>query len=345
MTFTVTYRGKDGALREEAVEAADRAGCVAECRRRGIAPVGIKEGRSGKSAASPKGRDRARPEMERRDAASPRGVTTAKWVVAVAVVLAAIAGGVWWWMGRGGEPKPAGAQPKVEKPKVEKPVAEKPKAKPPRKQSKAVKPAEVAKPAPVEELNPLRLPEGTVISVETNDNDLVISAVIGADGKTNLVTRELHPPVFSNPADQLIAAAMNASMTGQMAPLPLGPESDAYFKEALKRPIPDNPDDTEEVKRMKQVVRETRAQIVELMAQGQSFAEIMAQHQELWNENAKARDAVVAEYRRIVRSGDEEEARRYMERMNEQLGRMGIPPITENDGHSRRKKTKSEDEK
>ena len=30
MTFTVTYRAKDGALREECVEAASRAECVAE---------------------------------------------------------------------------------------------------------------------------------------------------------------------------------------------------------------------------------------------------------------------------------------------------------------------------
>ncbi len=62
MTFTVTYRAKDGALREERVEA---------CHERGITPTGIREGRSGKSAASPSGRDGARPEMKRRDAASP----------------------------------------------------------------------------------------------------------------------------------------------------------------------------------------------------------------------------------------------------------------------------------
>ena len=58
MTFTVTYRAKDGALREERVEAASRAECVAKCRRRGIAPTKIAEGRSGKSAASPNGRDK-----------------------------------------------------------------------------------------------------------------------------------------------------------------------------------------------------------------------------------------------------------------------------------------------
>ena len=57
MTFTVTYRGADGALREEAVEAAGRAECFAQCRARGIVPVSVKEGKrkgGGKNAASPK---------------------------------------------------------------------------------------------------------------------------------------------------------------------------------------------------------------------------------------------------------------------------------------------------
>ena len=116
MTFTVTYRAKDGALREERVEAANRAECVAECRRRGIAPVSIAErgsakdtgsglrrtsggARSGKSAASP------------RWAASGRGA-------ALVLIAAAIAGGVWWWMGRGGRDEARPSQ--VEKPKAAK---------------------------------------------------------------------------------------------------------------------------------------------------------------------------------------------------------------------------------
>ena len=40
MTFTVTYRGADGALREEAVDAAGRAECFAQMKARGIVPPG-----------------------------------------------------------------------------------------------------------------------------------------------------------------------------------------------------------------------------------------------------------------------------------------------------------------
>ena len=44
MTFTVTYRGKDGATRAELVEATSRAECFAQCKARGIVPVSVKEG-------------------------------------------------------------------------------------------------------------------------------------------------------------------------------------------------------------------------------------------------------------------------------------------------------------
>ena len=340
MTFTVRYRGKDGSLREEVVEAADRAACVAACRARGIAPINVAEGGRASSRAATGGRASTRAESAGGD--SKR--TAARWAAAVAAV-AAVGVGVWWWLA---------ARPPV----AAKPVVEvRPEARPLRPRDAKSAPAKPApaKPAPAkptpkpaaadtnaQERVPSAPPPGTVLSVRTNDNNLVITEVVGPNGKKKLLTTELRKPVFSNPADQLIAAAMNASMTGQMAPLPLGPEADLYFKEAMKRPIPDDPDDTEEVKRMKQAVRETREEIARLMEQGQTFAEILEQHRELWNENVRIRESVVAEYRKIVRSGDEEEARRYMERMNASLGQMGIPPLTESDGHSKKRKRKEE---
>ena len=44
MTFTVTYRGADGAMRAERIEAAGRGECFAQCRARNIAPISVKEG-------------------------------------------------------------------------------------------------------------------------------------------------------------------------------------------------------------------------------------------------------------------------------------------------------------
>ncbi len=82
MLFTITYRGKDGALREETVDAADRAGCVAECRKRGISPTKIVEGDKGNS--------------KRATAISGRS-TIVKVVVFSMLVIAALVGGMLWW--------------------------------------------------------------------------------------------------------------------------------------------------------------------------------------------------------------------------------------------------------
>ena len=77
MVFTVTYRGKDGALHDEVIDAADRAGCVAECRKRGISPTKIVEGG--------KGKDRDKRGTSRVGAGGDSKRTTARWV-AVAVL-------------------------------------------------------------------------------------------------------------------------------------------------------------------------------------------------------------------------------------------------------------------
>ena len=91
MTFTVTYRGSDGAMREETVEAADRAECVAACKARGIAPTSIREGR----AASPKRTTQGGAGRAANVSAASRGGI---WKAAIlASVALAVAVGLWWW--------------------------------------------------------------------------------------------------------------------------------------------------------------------------------------------------------------------------------------------------------
>ena len=90
MTFTVTYRAKDGAKAEEEIEAASRAECFARCRARGIAPLGVREGRA-KRAGGPGGGAGPSP------ARKPFAVRFCLFVAIAA--LAAIA---WWWLARDG---------------------------------------------------------------------------------------------------------------------------------------------------------------------------------------------------------------------------------------------------
>ena len=133
MTFTVTYRSKDGAKREETVEAANRAECVAECRRRGVVPTGIREGRGGKGTASPNG------------ARSPSAPLTRR-AAFLAVAVLAVVGGVWCWLTAREDTRPPVEKPaktKVVKPVQNQPVArpaEPPKEEPPKEEPRKIVP-------------------------------------------------------------------------------------------------------------------------------------------------------------------------------------------------------------
>ncbi len=91
MTYTVTYRDKSGAKREEVLEAAGRAECFAQCKARGIVPMSVKDGArkvSPKDGGSPCGRNKLRPSR-----------SAVLWRAAIlAAILLAILGGVMWWM-------------------------------------------------------------------------------------------------------------------------------------------------------------------------------------------------------------------------------------------------------
>lgn len=329
MTFTVIYRNQTtGARATEVVEAADRSACFALMKSRGITPQQVVAG----GKITTKGTTHSAPPP-----------TWIKGLVAGLLVIIC-AGGAWWCLRDSFIPK----SPSV----VEKPVSKTRPVAPKTLPVPAAKPAEIRQEtprtpcaAPIAAPEKNKLPSvGTVLSVETNDNNLVLTRVVGPDGKIRIKTTEATPPVFSNPTDQLLAAVVNASMSGEMPPLPLGPETDLQFKEALKKPIEDLPDDTDAVKAMKQGVREMRQQIVALMEQGQTVAEILTQHQELWNENIKIRNGAQTEYRQILKSGDEEGARKYLNTINIALGQMGIPPIQEGRGRKRRIIKKEKDQ-
>ena len=149
MTCAVTYRGKDGSLREEAVEAASRAECFAQCKARGIMPVSVKEGaRKGRrqDGGSPSGRNESRPS---RSDSSNRSRTIWRAAILAASVLA-VAGGAWWWLASREAARPPEPAP------VKAKSAEKPKAKP------AAVPATNSAPRLVRHRKPKTVPKLTV---------------------------------------------------------------------------------------------------------------------------------------------------------------------------------------
>ncbi len=323
MTFTVTYRGRDGALHDEAIEAADRAGCVAECRRRGIAPTKIVEGRSGKSAASPKGRVGTGDSKR----------TTARWV-AVAVLLVAVAGGVWWWIGGRGAtalPAEAPAKPKVEKPKAEKtPKAEKPKP----KTASVQQQAEPTQPVAVASTNaPAAKDEVVWRQVTTNSNGVVTEKYRTADGKSHRVIR--HPKrVFDNASDQLIAMAISASKNGgSMPPLPLTDATEKDFLDSLMHPIEIADDDPPDVKELKRDVAAVREQLIDMVKGGMTVRQALIEHQKAVNDNAEFRGEALKALSDFRKEGDKESTEEFRKRVNEEFEKRGMAPV-----ETRRKK-------
>ena len=113
MQFTVTFRATDGSMVTEVVEAANRTDCFAQMKARGIAPLNVKEGGSGRGKSRGRASSRAvaaaadshSPKSSARDkgAKSPSFVGKALLMVAA---LALIAGWLWWWSGGSAVSKP-----------------------------------------------------------------------------------------------------------------------------------------------------------------------------------------------------------------------------------------------
>ena len=327
MLFTVTYRSKTGAKAEVEIEAASRAACMAECKRKGIAPVGIREGRASsrpraaETAASHDGRAGVRPSPK-------RGL-----YLAVAVLFAAVGGGgLWWWLGRDeaqpkqteAKQKPAAA-PKGAKPTDSKPLAKETNA--PAITDDAAK-RNTAAPQAANPAEPMHMGRRIVgISATTNADGTVIERIRTDDGKLHSKVYSVADSVLPTRTDQLLAMAVDGDGNGP--PMPgVTKDDEKRFLESLKRPIEILDTDTPDVLALKEKVMQAREDMVTLLSQGRGFAEVLAEHRKMQEENAGVRREVAAELRSLVESGHTADALEYRKRMNAALEQMGIKPLT-----------------
>ena len=298
--FNVTYRDTHGALRTENVEAADRAECVADCRRRGITPIAIREGRASLKEASHNGRAGSR-----------------LWLVVGGILCVAVLAGVWWWFSARSasapmdEKRSAQGQKKTVLPKRVKvsdsqPVSEGKDAKDMGKKKSIPQPhpaSGVASGAP-------ELP--TIPVAATNTPSIP----------------PLPPQTFSNASDQVLAMIASADASGDMPPLPISRDIEAEFLESLKHEIVILDTDDERTRALKQAVKETRQELKRLIDSGMTVAQVLAEHQKLAGENAKVRNEAMMDLKRLVESGDIEGAKAYKRKINIALQQMGISELT-----------------
>jgi hypothetical protein len=165
------------------------------------------------------------------------------------------------------------------------------------------------------------------ISATTNADGTVVERIRTDDGKLHSKVYSVAEPVFTSGTDQLLAMAVAGDADGP--PMPAVTKADEQrFLESLKKPIEILETDTPDVRALKEKVIQARADMVELLAQGRSFADVLAEHQKLQAENAAVRRDVAKELRSLMDSGDTAAALEYRKRMNAALEQMGIAPLT-----------------
>lgn len=335
MTFTVTYRGADGALREEVVEAASRGECFAQMKAHGIVPVSVKEGvrkRRGKNAALQDGgvgRNELRPS---RSSGSPKksSIFNLKSSIIIAALLAAV-GGAWWWLTAREDTRPPA--PKAVKVAKDINVVKTPKVVP-------SKPAATNAPAekPLPPWNDsfmtnreMRLKYSTLFQATTNDGGLIIERYRLPNGKT---WRKMidPPPVFNNISDQAIAMVVGGAAGAPIPPVP-GLDSanlNAEFIKSLEVPIQIEPDDTPRIAALKIAVKETREEIAAAIKAGdkRSVGEILSGHIKLNNRQSSLQGEALRALDQVRDRDGEEAAAEFLKAVNENLKSYGVAPVT-----------------
>lgn len=161
-------------------------------------------------------------------------------------------------------------------------------------------------------------------TVVTNGSYL-ITRIYTADGNFHRIEDWATPPDgLPSSTDQLLAMAIGGD---DVPPIPVAPGADAEFRKSLEKPIIVLHTDSDEVKAWKRAMNEARLQMKDQLDAGKTFAEVIAEHQEMTRHNTEMRAKVQAELVKIVDGGDMEGAKQYLETMNKALDSMGIKPI------------------
>ena len=317
MTFTVTYRGADGALREEAVEAAGRAECFAQCRARGIAPVSVREGaRKGgrKNAASPKMATQGGAGRAANVSAAPRGGTW-KAAVLAAAVLAVVGGGLWWFLAAREDAHPPA--PKAVKAVKDVKVVKAVKDVKDLDVHKAVPDAPAATNAPAQAR--AHSPTGRVIKAHSARSGRVMTL---ADG--TVVTNT--PRVFFKRDFEraLHVALMPNGMGGTILRQVRSRYTDEQILAMLKERVLPDPDDDATTAAVKAKVQDFKDEVLRVVGEGSSVSEVLDGMTRRKVEDGLLRARALKIRTEALRSGDPELARESIQSANAVLRENGL---------------------
>lgn len=318
MTFTVTYRGADGSPRNEVVEAAGRAECVAELKARGITPTSIREGRasarpgSGMSAASPNS-----------NTGGSRSRTTV-WVAAILAAVVIVAGGVWWWVRSEG----ADAQERVSPARVEKPATG-------AKSGKSVVPPKVARSGDVDARGDGSGKSAASPKVDAQERVPGAEAQVVATNKVVKMSPEDEAAFERVKRDTSLRTQVENRMAllatikpgMPVPPMPPIPNLEQDFEKAEANVITVTEGDTEKDLARKEFVIQLKERISAAKKEGKTATEALNEYVEAMREVADFRQKSLLAARQMERDGDAAAAAKLVDEANAQLREIGAEPI------------------
>ena len=310
MLFTVTYREKSGAKAEVEIEASSRAACVAECKRRGIAPVGIREGRA---SARPRAAETAAPHDGR---AKHSGGTLWRAAILAASILAVVGGGLWWWLSARDEARP----PEPKAVKVVKDVVKVIKAP---TVTKNISPAPIATNAVATTNQPMTHRE-KMIAKYGKEPVRVRPGGKYRNGERLPEKRSIFHFAAEKEIDRIISAEPGHRIIGRF---PKG-FIERDFKKSLEARIEITDEDTPEDIARKQQMIAVKEQLRQAMERGESLDDILEDARKEVNALADFRDNMIKNLVQIKKSGGTpQEIEDYYAAANKMLAEKQIKPL------------------
>ena len=321
MVFAVTYRGRDGALRTEAIEADGRGECFAQCKARGFVPIkveagasmrGLKGGESGQSRAN------GRPIIGEngKDDTSPKagGSTSGRRnLFYLFVAIAAIAAIAWWWLGG------RGATALPEKPPEAKPKATKP------SETRPVKPQVVEEPRLKRHRKPKTVPIATADVGTPPDLPMFIEAprLYGEINGSNIWPRAL----FKTREENMVAGLLSAKPGSRIVLNGFLPGEEERLLASLDIPVEFEEIDTPQERAMKEYMIKVKEELKEAVANGEKITDIIQALRDELNSQANYRDKLRQAHNMLMKEGTPQEAEEFRQEANKMLSEYGMDPI------------------
>lgn len=176
---------------------------------------------------------------------------------------------------------------------------------------------------------------------QTNNDGVVVSRYQLPDGTWTRVVQlqSKDSLVFETALDNQLALIAMTPVNQMLPPMPPLGNLEEAFREAIKHPIIINETDSEKARELKEAVKDIRLQIADLLREGYTVNQILAEDASLRTKNVEFRRELQKELNDIYRTEGREAAEEYMEIANEKLEEQGVIPLSmPESGNSRKRR-------